>query len=383
MSQPVPVNIDILKWARETSGLSVLDVARRLKKEPDEIKRWERGESAPTYPQLERLAYEVYKRPAAVFFFPAVPEESSPKADFRTLPGETANSMPPEIIKIYKKAKIYQLNLKELDGESKTQRLLDSFQIGGDSDIPDLAGSVREFLKIDFQTQTEWKTLDEGIEAWRVALATCGIYVFKDAFRNDRFSGLSIYDESWPVVQINNSMAKARQIFSIFHEVAHLLYKSGGVDALQESFYDRFRDDYYAIEQTCNEFAGEFLLPSAVFQINTPAFNEANLTEMADSFKVSREVVLRKYLKSKLINYETYKFYSGKWSKEFLESRRNKKEDDSGGSHYNTKKSYLGKHYINLAFSHYYQGKIDIETLAGYLDVKVSNLPDFERHAMR
>jgi len=40
------------------------------------IEGWEAGASAPTYPQLEALAYKVYKHPLALFFFPEPPEDS-------------------------------------------------------------------------------------------------------------------------------------------------------------------------------------------------------------------------------------------------------------------------------------------------------------------
>jgi Zn-dependent peptidase ImmA (M78 family) len=177
-------------------------------------------------------------------------------------------------------------------------------------------------------------------------------------------------------------MSKARQIFTIFHELGHLLFKAGGVDHLQESYYSRLQSDYYAIEQKCNEFAGEFLLPAAVFKARREAFSEEAVSYMAAEYKVSREVVLRKYLNEKLITPETYRFLTQKWVKEYLDSRAPKKGEDSSGNPYNTKKAYLGAYYINLAFSHYYQGRIDIETLADYLGLKVGNVPAFEGYAL-
>ena len=384
MTQTIPVNNNILKWARETSGLSIAEVARKRKKNTNEIENWERGISSPTYPQLEKLAYDVYRRPAAVFFFPAIPQESSPRAEFRTLPEEEVDAMPPEIIKLYKRAKVYQLNLQELgQSNANVPRLVDNFNLTKTASIIELAKAVRSFLKIDLQTQAGWKNTDVAIEAWRNALIACGIYIFKDAFKNNNYSGLSLYDENYPVILINNSMSKTRQIFTIFHEVGHLLFKSGGIDILEESFIDRLQSDYYAIEQKCNEFAGEFLFPTVLFQDIHTTFSEQNLNELADTFKVSREVVLRKYLNFNLIASDTYKFYTGKWLKEYLDSRDRVKNSDSGGDHYYTKKVYLGEHYINLVFSQYYQGKIDIETLAGYLSEKVKNIPTFEGYILR
>ena len=57
-----------------------------LKRDPDEILAWEKGKSAPTYAQLEKLAYSLYKRPLAVFFLPVPPPEPDIKQEFRTLP---------------------------------------------------------------------------------------------------------------------------------------------------------------------------------------------------------------------------------------------------------------------------------------------------------
>jgi len=385
LTQPIPVNSDILKWARETSGLSIAEVARKLKKTVNDIESWEQGILTPTYSQLEKLAYEIYMRPVAIFFFPAIPKESSPRAEFRTLPEEVVDTMPPEIIKVFKRAKVYQLNLKELENQNKVKspRLLDNFNLTKDSDIFDITQLIRSFLDIDLKTQISWKNKDEAIDEWRNILITYGIYIFKDAFRNNQFSGFSLYDENHSIIIINNSMPKARQIFTIFHEIAHLLYKAGGVDVLEESFYNRLQSDYYAIEQMCNKFAGEFLFPFTEFKNNRPVFNEENLTKMADIYKVSREVILRKYLDSNLISSEMYKEYTKKWLKEYIDFRKAKKESKSGGDHYYNKKSYLGEYYIKLAFSHYYQGKIDIEILANYLNVKVGNIPTFEGYLLR
>jgi Zn-dependent peptidase ImmA (M78 family)/transcriptional regulator with XRE-family HTH domain len=385
MAEAIPVNFNILKWARETCGLTLAEVAWKMKKSEDIIHEWEQGLSTPTYSQLEKLAYEVYKRPTAVFFFPAIPQETTPRAEFRTLPGEVVDTMPPQIIRVYKRAKVYQLNLKELDNRDgeKTLPLLDTFKITRASNIVGLAKEIRGFLHVDLQTQISWKNSDVAIEAWRNALIGCGIYVFKDAFHNDLFSGLSLYDKDYPVILINNSMSRARQIFTIFHELGHLLFKAGGVDHLQESFYARLHADYFAIEQKCNEFAGEFLLPAVVFKSQCEAFSEEAVSYMAGEFKVSREVVLRKYLNEKLITPQMYGSLIQKWVKEYLDSRAPKKDADSSGNPYNTKKAYLGAYYINLAFSRYYQGSIDIETLADYLGLKVGNVATFEGYALR
>ena len=55
----------------------------------------------------------------------------------------------------------------------------------------------------------------------------------------------------------------------------------------------------------------------------------------------------------------------------------------TGGDYYWTKISYLGKTYIQTAFSKYYKNRISDEELAGYVDVKVTNLAKLEDYFAR
>jgi transcriptional regulator with XRE-family HTH domain len=65
-------NPALLTWARETAGLSMPRLARKLGVSSAAILRWERGEFAPTYKQLERLAH-ITQRSVVVLFLAAVP----------------------------------------------------------------------------------------------------------------------------------------------------------------------------------------------------------------------------------------------------------------------------------------------------------------------
>ncbi|GHV73614.1 DNA-binding protein [Spirochaetia bacterium] len=382
MSEVLPVNNEILKWARETIGLSEDDVATRIKKTVEVIKEWESGIAAPSYSVLEKLAYEVYKRPVAVFFFPSVPEEQNTRAEFRTLPGEIVDAMPSSIIKMYRKAKVFQLNLAELYNNKKPvmEPLLDKFKLDYRINVKNFAAEIRDFLGIDLAQQRIWNSADTGIKVWRDAFFQKGIFVFKEAFLNDEYSGLCVYSQDYPAILINNSMPKTRQIFTMFHELGHLLFNSGGVDLPAETFAERLSGNYLRLEQKCNEFAGELLFPEHEFLSLGMSFSEDAVIELANRYKVSREVVLRKYLNTRQIDVGVYKRFTDTWSREFFAERSSKKAD--GGNPYLTRKAYLGEAYINLVFGRYFQGQFSAEHLAGYLGVKVKNLSTFEGYAL-
>src|SRR5271157_774325 len=75
------VKPELLRWARERSGLPPGALARRFPK----LQEWERGEVVPTLKQVEEFAKATHT-PVGFLFFPEPPEERVPIPDFRTFP---------------------------------------------------------------------------------------------------------------------------------------------------------------------------------------------------------------------------------------------------------------------------------------------------------
>lgn len=120
MNEQLPINPVILRWARETGGFDIDDVVGKLKRKRitcETVASWEEGTASPTYAQLEQLAYEVYKRPLALFFFPEPPEEETPKQSFRTLPEAEISRMEPRLRYLIRQARVMQINLAELNDD--------------------------------------------------------------------------------------------------------------------------------------------------------------------------------------------------------------------------------------------------------------------------
>jgi transcriptional regulator with XRE-family HTH domain len=89
MAGAVPINgvqPQLLRWARESANMTAADVAARFNKAAEDIEARESGNGGPSYAQLERLAYEIYKRPLAIFFLPTPPDEPKPQTEFRSRP---------------------------------------------------------------------------------------------------------------------------------------------------------------------------------------------------------------------------------------------------------------------------------------------------------
>lgn len=379
MTQINPINPVILQWARTTAGLSIEDVVKKLKRKKitaETIIAWESGEQAPDYIQLERLAYELYKRPLAIFFFPQPPAEETPQQAFRTLPDSEIRRLSPRLRFLLRRAQAMQLNLYELyDGVNPAERqLIRDLPFSLDTPVQELAHAVRQFLGIELAEQFQWKSSDEAFKAWRNALENCGVFVFKDAFKEENVSGFCLHDDQFPLIYVNNSTAMTRQIFTLFHELAHLLSGTGGIDMPDEGYIRVLSGRNRQIEILCNRFAAAFLVPEADFdhRVSGMPLNETTINSLANQYSVSREVILRRLLDKQLVTSHFYEQMVEQWQN----GEPGKK--GSGGDYYRTQGAYLGEHYLELAFSRLYQNKISVDQLADYLGVKVSNISGME-----
>jgi Zn-dependent peptidase ImmA (M78 family) len=240
-----------------------------------------------------------------------------------------------------------------------------------------MAAQVREYLGISLADQYRWPDDEAALKAWRDALHSVGVFVFKDAFRVDGYSGFSLYDDEFPIVYVNNSSARTRQIFTLFHELAHLLFHTSGIDTIEDRYIPRLPEQLRRIEILCNQFAAEFLVPDTVFN-NAMADrdrSEQTAAQLAQRFHVSREVIYRRFLDRGWIDQAEYTRAASEWAAQ--------KSGGSGGNWYYTQITYLGRDYINLAFRQYHQNRIDDAQLAEYLDTKPRNVGTLEEYFLQ
>jgi Zn-dependent peptidase ImmA (M78 family) len=368
--EELPITPAIITWARTRAGISLDEANESFKR----IQAWEEGRSSPTYPQLEQLA-EAFKVPIAVFFFPEPPVLPNIAETFRTLPDAEFEQIPSRVRILLRKAKALQLNLMELTGgRNHAERMITrDLAFNSHMNLRTMTEQVRAYLGVSLDEQTNWQDDDTALKNWRQALFNAGIFVFKDAFKINEYSGFCIYDEIFPIIYVNNTSAKTRQIFTLFHELAHLLFHTSGIDTINDEYITHLANDAQRIEILCNRFAAEFLLPerdfNAAMRGQTPT--EAMAERIAATFHVSRESVFRRFLDREWIDQRTYFEAAERWATQ-------RHGGGPGGDYYWTKLAYLGRDYIALALGQYRQNRIDENQLADYLDTKPKNLAGIE-----
>jgi transcriptional regulator with XRE-family HTH domain len=259
-NQIIRIEPSILTWARESLGLSVAEVAARLEKDRTTVQQWEDGKSFPSLSQLEKLAYTIYKRPLAVFFLPKPPKETTPKQDFRTLPDKEIKNLSPELRLLIRKAKYNQLVLKQLnDGVNPIQNPLHkAIQFRVTNNPANTANRLREYLGVTKRLQQGFKNSEEAFSYYRNLVEKNGVYVFQYPLPESR--GFSLMDKEFPVIVLKSSDKPNGKIFSLFHELCHILFNTGGV--FRDFYTEELKQQPDKIEIFCNQFASDFLLPT-------------------------------------------------------------------------------------------------------------------------
>lgn len=375
----------VMRWARQTIGLSVDDVADKLNRTPTEIAAWESGEMTPSYSQLEKLAYQVYKRPLAVFFLPAPPEEITPDRQFRTLPDSDMQNLAPDSYLQIRHAHAYKLALSELfDGKSPSDRCIwKDVRLSRQADIPKQAQAIREYLGISLHNQVGWKDDDSALKQWRKAIENVGVFVFKSSFKQKEISGFCLYDDVFPVIYLNNSTTKTRQIFSLFHELIHLLLGINGISKLDSRYVDYLPQTEKKIEQFCNAITAELLIPLSDFLQQTQRLT-GNLEDLPDEvfsvlanrYCVSREAVLRRFLDLRRVTKSFYEKKAQAWLAQ-------KKAGKGGGDWYSTHSTYLSRRFALEVIGRHYRQQLSLERAADLLGISPKNFAGIEQRIMQ
>jgi Zn-dependent peptidase ImmA (M78 family)/transcriptional regulator with XRE-family HTH domain len=373
------INPKMITWGRQKAGLTVEALAKKMRRATEEIELWEQGKAEPSYASLEKLAYNHLHVPLAVFFFPEPPEIEDPKTKLRQLPTYELDRFSPDTYEKFRLAQAYQHSLSEFMREVQFGKIIFR-DILPDSLTPvALAQKAREYLGISVKQQSMLNSCEAAFKMWRHAIEEVGVFTFKDSFEDRFISGFGLLDEEYPIIFVNNSNSFSRQVFTLIHELAHILYGVNGVTDIDESYINLMSPKDRQIEINCNRFSAHFLVPDDSFREDLAYFLSAgtdSISQIADRYSVSREVILRRLLENGAVTNEYYEKMAAQWNKEYL--RREK--STAGGNYYLTRLAYLGEGFTRVAFENYYRGRLSRTQLATHLNMNSRHLPKLESY---
>lgn len=291
----VEVRPELLRWARERSGLDIAALGRRFPR----LDAWERGETRPTLKQVEGFAKATHT-PVGYLFLQEPPVERMPIPDFRTVANERVGHPSPDLLDtVYicqQRQEWYRNFARSMGDEPLT--FVGSVRVAGD--VVRTAARIRRALGFDLAERRQLSTWTDALrrfieqaDAADVLVMVSGVVGSNNRRKLDpqEFRGFALADELAPLVFINGADTKAAQMFTLAHELVHVWI---GQSALSDAQASQVPE--HQVERWCNQVAAELLVPQKVLraEYDRRADLRTEANRLARRFKVSTLVILRR-----------------------------------------------------------------------------------------
>jgi Zn-dependent peptidase ImmA (M78 family)/transcriptional regulator with XRE-family HTH domain len=380
----------VLVWARESAGLSSKLASEKLGIAEEVLSEWEGGDSAPSIPQLRKMA-DLYKRPLAVLYLSAPPEKFQPLRDFRRLPGSTLELADSAIFIEERRARQRRELVLEL-AEELDEPIPPFVLTAALQEDPEAVGDrIREQLGVTDAVQSRWKDREgyDAFNGWRERIELKGVLVFQsDRFSSQEASGFAIWESVAPIIVISRkATTPRRKTFGLIHELAHLLLRASGVSDLEIDGDSKRPPEEQRVEVFCNAVAAAALVPRESLMTNPVVaghmrgqdeWSDDELSRIAREFGVSREVVLRRLLTfrrtSRTFYIETRERYEREWDEARARQRATRSPEGIPRNMPQEALGNLGRPLIGRVLERYNQDQLTLSDVAGYLGLKAKDV---------
>ncbi len=384
----MPLNPNILIWARETAGLTVDEAAHALgfkdtrdRTAAERLNSMEAGTEEPSRSVLLSMAHS-YHRSLLVFYLSEPPRTGDRGQDFRRAPGMQPPEYDPTLDALIRDIRGRQGVVKDLLEQAEPGRV--DYVASVTMDVPpaELAQRIADrlgFSLAEFRRQTPVQAaftyLREKVEAsgaFVLLLGNLGNY--RTNIPSGVFRGYAIADPVAPFIIVNDQDARVAWAFTVLHELTHLWLGATGLSGSSTETQ---------IESYCNNVAGEMLLPARELNelriLSRASLQETvgAISQFARTRNISRTMVAYKLLRLGIIALarwrELDKYYEDEWhAAQAHEASKDKNE--GGPNYYVVKRHRLGHALLELVRNSLAEGFLTHTKAGRVLGVKPRNV---------
>lgn len=357
----VNVAPDILDWIISKTGSNLSQTML------DKLQKWLNGEKEPTFRQVEEVS-KATNIPFGYFFLNSPPNEDLSLLEFRTIDSLKLRNPSRNLIDTMDNMENMQAWMRDSLVEEGSERLHFVGSQKFQDNIFDFADNMRDLLSLDFNWYTKTPNAEMSFRTIRGRCQNIGILVMMSGIVGqnthrpldiEEFRAFALVDEYAPLIFINSNDSINGKLFSLVHEIAHIL--KGNSDF----FNDRIGGDYFVNkdESICNAVAAELLVPNASFVNKWNKGKEdkndrENIIALSNYFKCGTTVIARRALDCGYINRNLYGDIADKAIEYYNQQQRIKKnKDKTGGSFYNNLASRLDNRFVKTLANSVAEGK--------------------------
>jgi len=384
----MPLNPQILTWARETAGLSVEEAADALgfkdsrdRTAAERLEALEVGAEEPSRSVLLNMA-RTYHRSLLVFYLSEPPPTGDRGQDFRRVPGTTPPEFDPTLDALIRDVRGRQAIVKDLLEQAEHRRV--DYVASVTPDVPPQELAQRVTKRLDFSL-TEFRkqpTEEAAFGYLRGKVEASGAFVLllgdlgshHTSIPSSVFRGYAVADPIAPFIVVNDKDAHLAWAFTALHELTHLWLGATGVSGEASDTQ---------IEVYCNTVAGEMLLPGQELNefrwLSQASLHQTvdGVAQIARARHISRPMVAYRLLRANVITRvrwrELDRHYKDEWTAS-QNQRASKDKNEGGPSYYVVKRHRLGQALLELVKNSLAEGFLTHTKAGQVLGVKPRNV---------
>ena len=258
MDTRVSITPEVLRWAVQRTGRTVEELSQQsdFKKLP----LWIAGTSEPTLRQAEKLAEKALV-PFPLLLLDRPVDTSIMLPDFRTI-GSTGVSQPsPELEQVIDDCQLRLDWYKEYAEDTG----LDHIELLGKYTTANNPEEAAHILRSVIGWEPgRYSYGDRAIAELTAIIEEQGVLVMRSSMVQNNphrpldlqeFRGFTLIQDGYALIFINTKDTKSGQVFSLAHELGHVVLGEPGVSG-------ETTDGAPTIERWCNRFTAEFLIPA-------------------------------------------------------------------------------------------------------------------------
>lgn len=387
MADKAYITPKVLKWARESSRMSLETAAAKVNIAPEKLKAWEEGELQPTIKQAETLA-KTYRRPFALFFLPEIPYDFQPLQDFRRKDSKPLGTASTFIIREIQQKQNWLSDVYK-ENDEKPLSFVGKFSIK--SNPLAVAKDILETLNIHPNNYTS----ENPIKEWIEGAESKGIFISRTSFIHSRLKldseeiqGFTIADKYAPFIFINSDDWNAPQLFTLVHEIAHIWIAESGISNEVDAEI-KHKDKFHPVELFCNEVAANALMPIEIIN----SFEKNVFESGKEIFKASKTLGVSSFAllvralnlqKISLDKYRKLKHEADLEFKAFIQREEQKKlkqkekENKSGPNYYMLLVNKNSHSFTRVVMDAFRGGFIQPTLASNLLNTQITNFSKLE-----
>lgn len=363
MSVKVSVEPSVLRWALDRADMSETEKAF----DKLHISEWLRQDSQPTISQLTKFAQKTHI-PFGMLFLSEPPVEEKLLPDFRfrcSAPEKYSAELTETIMEQQRRQSWYR--------DYAIARGLEANEYVGSETLASKPEQVADRIRHEFgyipgmarPGAEARKAIIELLEENGFLVSIAGV-VGSNTHRiydPNEFSGFSLSDDYAPIIFVNGRDTKNAQIFTLLHELGHLLLGESGVSVSDgnEELHQQRAEQQAHNERWCDSFAAHFLVPPAEIRKKVQVLpgdgeeieeiTEDSIEKLASHFCVSTLTILNSLLTEELISRQKYAALYPSMREKAIAHAQESGKTSGGGNYYLTKVYALGKRFASAVFA--------------------------------